>query len=225
MTATFASLFDSTLLTKAATFSLIDTVICMAFALALGGFIALVYKKTFAGVMYSMTYGVTLVAMTMISTLILMLVTSNVVLTLGMVGALSIIRFRTAIKEPMDVAFMFWAVAVGIVIGAGMIGMAIVGSLLIGVAMLVLCNRKQTVTPYILVLRLADSAAEKAVMQVVAPAVKKSQIKAKTVTVNGIELTLDVRLKGDDTDFVTQVSGLQGVQCATLVTYNGEYMS
>ncbi|MBQ8136652.1 MAG: DUF4956 domain-containing protein [Clostridia bacterium] len=226
MSQTLSTLMESTLNQKALNFSLIDCLICLACAFALGCLIALTYKKTYRGVMYSSTYGITLVAMTMVSTLILMVVTSNVVLTLGMVGALSIIRFRTAIKEPMDVMFMFWAVAAGIVVGAGLLGMAAIGCIVIAVVLFILANRKQIgSTPYVLVVRMQDPGVMDEVMNTVKPNVTRMQIKNKTITGTDAELTLDVRLKNDDAAFVTPLSKLPGVMSAALVTYNGEYIS
>ena len=219
-------LFRFELWEKAVSFSLPDALIGMAFAFVLGLLIALTYRKTFTGVMYSRTYGITLVAMTMISALILMVVTSNVALTLGMVGALSIIRFRTAIKEPMDVAFMFWAVAAGITVGAGLIGLGIIGSLLIALAFVLLCSRKDHgAAPYILVIHCDGTEAERAACALAENAAKKVRVKSKTVGENGTELVMDLRMKNDDTAFVTKISALPGVRDAALMTYNGDYVS
>ena len=116
---TFNDIFKSSFLENVTAVSLLDMVLALALAFGLGMFIFLVYKKTYQGVMYSSSFGVTLVALTMITTLVILAVTSNVVLSLGMVGALSIVRFRTAIKEPLDIAFLFWAIAVGYRAGRG----------------------------------------------------------------------------------------------------------
>lgn len=118
---TFQDIFRSDFLENMASISLLDMVLALSLSFLLGLFLFLVYKKTYAGVMYSASFGVTLIAMAMITTVLIMTVVSNVVLSLGMVGALSIVRFRTAIKEPMDIAFLFWSIAVGIVLAAGLI--------------------------------------------------------------------------------------------------------
>lgn len=222
---TFNDIFKSSFLEKASAFSVMDFVIAMALAFALGLFIFWVYKKTFNGVMYSAGFGVSLMAMTMITTLVILAVTSNVVLSLGMVGALSIVRFRTAIKEPMDIAFLFWAIAAGIVLGAGLIPLAVFGSLLIGVVLWVFINRKTSDHPYIMIVSCSSKEAEKKVLEQIGEAVKKQVLKSKTVSKTGIELTLEVRLKGDDSDFVNAVSETEGVENAVLVSYNGDYMS
>lgn len=150
---TFNDIFKSSFLENVNSVSILDMVIALVLAFALGMFIFLVYKKTFSGVMYSSSFGVTLVALTMITTLVILAVTSNVVLSLGMVGALSIVRFRTAIKEPLDIAFLFWSIAVGIVLAAGMIPLAVIGSVVIGIILLVFVNRKSHSNPYIIIIR------------------------------------------------------------------------
>lgn len=159
---TFNDIFKSSFLENVTSVSFLDMAIALALAFGLGMFIFLVYKKTYQGVMYSSSFGTTLVALTMITTVVILAVTSNVVLSLGMVGALSIVRFRTAIKEPLDIAFLFWSIAVGIVLAAGLIPLAVVGSVIIGVILLVFVNKKSHLNPYIVVLSCADSAAEQA---------------------------------------------------------------
>ena len=139
---TFQDIFKSSFLERLDSVSLLDTAIALALAFLLGLFIFLVYKKSYSGVMYAPSFGVTLIALTMITTLLILAVTSNVVLSLGMVGALSIVRFRTAIKEPMDIAFLFWSIAVGIVLAAGLIPLAVLGSLFVGAVLLVFSRQK-----------------------------------------------------------------------------------
>ena len=121
----FNDIFKSSFLENVTAVSLTDMALALVLSFCLGLFIFFVYKKTYAGVMYSSSFGVTLVALTMITTLVILAVSSNVVLSLGMVGALSIVRFRTAIKEPLDIAFLFWSIAVGIVLAAGFIPLAV----------------------------------------------------------------------------------------------------
>ena len=200
------------------------TLLTLVLAFGLGLFIFLVYKKTYSGVMYSSSFGGTLVAMTMITAMTILAVTSNVVLSLGMVGALSIVRFRTAIKEPMDIAFLFWSIAVGIVLAAGMIPLAVVGSVIIGVIMLVFLNRKAVHDPYIAVITCADAAAEKAATEYLKKNVEKAVIKAKTAQNGAIEMTWEIRLLKQDTEFITALSEMDGVSSAVLVSYNGDYL-
>lgn len=225
MNAVLNQLFSVSFFEKAVMFSLPDTLLILLVAALLGLFIAALYRVTYQGVMYTMTYGVTLAAITMISALILCVVTSNVVLTLGMVGALSIIRFRTSIKEPMDIMYMFWAVAAGIAVGAGMAGVAVIGSLCIGLLIVLLTRGRRNGVPYILVLQLEDRAAEKRAVELVSGQVRRCRVKSKRVGKEGTELTVDIRLKDDNTDFMHAVNALEGVRSAMLVTYNGEYMT
>ena len=221
----FSDIFKSSFLENVNAVSLLDMVLAMVLAFGVGLFIFFVYKKTFAGVMYSASFGVTLVALTMITTLVILAVTSNVVLSLGMVGALSIVRFRTAIKEPLDIAFLFWAIAVGIVLAAGMIPLAVFGSVLIGVILLIFANRSDTTKPYIVVLTCDGPASEEAAMALVRENTKRCVVKSKSVQRGLEELNLEVRLIGGDTDFVNTLAELKGVQSAVLVSYNGDYMS
>ncbi len=222
---TFSDIFKSSFLESVTEFSVLDTLIGLAFALALGLFIFLVYKKTFTGVMYSTGFALSLIGLSMVTTLVIMAVTSNVVLSLGMVGALSIVRFRTAIKEPMEIVFLFWAIAAGIVIGAGMIPLAIAGSVIIGVVLMIFANRKHVETPYIVVINAGNDEAEKAALDLVSRSVKRFVVKSKSVNASGIELTAEVRITGSSTDFVNSLIQLEGVTNAALVSYNGEYMS
>jgi uncharacterized membrane protein YhiD involved in acid resistance len=164
-------------------------------------------------------------AMTLITTLVILAVTSNVVLSLGMVGALSIVRFRTAIKEPLDIAFLFWSIAAGIVLGAGLIPLAVFGSLFIGLILILFVNKKSTDNPYLLVVSCNGDEAENRVMETVSTHVKKLLLKSKTVSSAGVELTIEVRLKDMSAQFVNAVSAVEGVSSAVLVSYNGEYLS
>jgi uncharacterized membrane protein YhiD involved in acid resistance len=222
---TFSDIFKSSFLESVTEFSALDTFIGMVFALVIGLFIFLIYKKTFNGVMYSNGFAMSLVGLSLVTTLVIMAVTSNVVLSLGMVGALSIVRFRAAIKEPMEIVFLFWSLAVGIVIGAGMIPLAVIGSVIIGVILVLFANRKTTSTPYILIINLKNDEAEEKAMDLVKKSVSKYIIKSKTVNASGIELTAEIRVKDAAASFVNRVNEIAGVEGATLVTFNGEYMS
>ena len=220
---TFQDIFKSSFLENVTEFSAVDVLLAMAFACVLGGFVFFIYKRTFQGVMYSSGFGITLVGLTMVTTLVILAVTSNVVLSLGMVGALSIVRFRAAIKEPFEIVFLFWALAVGIVVGAGMFLLAVVGSIVIGLILILFARRKIGEHPYILVVTCEDGESEAAVMRMLGTAVARSQVKAKTVTPAGVELSIEVTLKNGDTAFVTPLFQLDGVASASLVTYNGQF--
>ena len=222
---TFNDIFKSSFLESVTEFSLLDVAIGMLFALVLGLFIFAVYKKTFSGVMYSTGFGMSLIGLSLVTTLVIMAVTSNVVLSLGMVGALSIVRFRAAIKEPMEIVFLFWSLAIGIVIGAGMIPLAVIGSLIIGIILIIFANRKLNNTPYILIVNCENEKAEKSAVEMIKTSVGKYLVKSKTVNSSGIELTAEIKVKESSMDFVNRVNEIEGVTDATLVTFNGEYMS
>ncbi len=221
---TFNDVFKSSFLENISSVSILDMAVALILAFGIGLFIFFVYKKTYQGVMYSSSFGTTLIALTMITTVVILAVTSNVVLSLGMVGALSIVRFRTAIKEPLDIAFLFWSIAVGIVLAAGMIPLALVGSIVIGVILLVFVNKKAHYNPYIVVVSCTDSVTEKKALDFLNTNVQKCVIKSKTATQGLIELNLEVRLANENTDFINALCNMPGVNSAVLVSYNGEYM-
>ena len=221
---TFDDIFKSSFLDNVSSVTLLDMGLALTLAFCLGLFMFFVYKKTYNGVMYSSSFGVTLIALTMITTLVILAVTSNVVLSLGMVGALSIVRFRTAIKEPLDIAFLFWSIAVGIVLAAGMIPLAVIGSIIIGLILLFFVNRKTHTHPYILVLQCENHDSEVAAQEYIKPLVNRCVVKSKTAQKGCVELNLEVRLKSDNTDFVNGLAELPGVSSAVLVSYNGDYM-
>ena len=190
----------------------------------IGLFIFLVYKKTYRGVMYSAGFGTSLIALTMITSIVILAVTSNVVLSLGMVGALSIVRFRTAIKDPLDIAFLFWSIGAGIILAAGMIPLAIIGSVCIGLILLVFVNQKSHMRPYMVVLNCINHDAEVKAKEFLAKNVTRSTVKSKSAVKGAIEMNIEVRLKEDDTDFINILSEMPGVNSAVIVSYNGDYM-
>ncbi|MDO4501267.1 MAG: DUF4956 domain-containing protein [Erysipelotrichaceae bacterium] len=221
---TFNDIFKSSFLDKITAISPFDMVLTLVLAFCIGLFIFYVYKKTFQGVMFSSSFGVTLIALTMITAEVILAVTSNVVLSLGMVGALSIVRFRTAIKEPLDIAFLFWSIAAGIILAAGMIPLAVIGSVVIGLILIVFVNKKTYKTPYIFVLSCTDSNSENKAVSVLNEYCEKTVIKSKSVQNNLIEVNLEIRLKDEKTDFINDIVNIPGVNSAILVSYNGEYM-
>ena len=220
----FNDIFKSSFLQNVSAIEPLDMVLALALSFCVGLFIFYVYKKTYQGVMFSSSFGVTLIALTMITTLVILAVTSNVVLSLGMVGALSIVRFRTAIKEPLDIAFLFWSIAAGIVLAAGLIPLAVFGSVVIGIILLLFVNRKSASNPYIVVLHCDDAESEKAASACLEKHTRRCVVKSKTVQKGLIELNCEIRLLDDNTDFINQLADLNGVQSAVLVSYNGDYM-
>lgn len=221
---TFNDIFKSSFLENVTSVSVLDMTLTLLLAFALGLFIYFVYKKTFTGVMYSASFGVTLIALTMITALVILAVTSNVVLSLGMVGALSIVRFRTAIKEPLDIAFLFWSIAVGIVLAAGLIPLAVFGSAVLGIVLLVFVNKKSYSNPYIVVIQCEDHDSEVRAKEYLEQHTKRCVVKSKSAQKGMIELNLEIRLKEDNTDFINELSDMPRVNSAVLVSYNGDYM-
>ena len=219
---TFQDIFRSSFLERLDSVSLLDAAIALVLAFLLGLFLFLVYKQSYSGVMYAPSFGVTLIALTMITTLLILAVTSNIVLSL--VGALSIVRFRTAIKEPMDIAFLFWAIAVGIVLAAGIIPLAVVGSLFVGTVLLVFSRQKNGESPYILVVHCGSQDVEAQVRALVEARVRRLNLKSKSVSPGLIELNYEVRLRKADTGFVNELGEMQDVGHVVLVSYNGEYL-
>lgn len=221
---TFNDIFKSSFFENVTSVNIADMVIALILSFCIGLFIMLVYKKTYRGVMYSESFGVTLVALTMITTLVILAVTSNVVLSLGMVGALSIVRFRTAIKEPLDIAFLFWSIAVGIVLAAGMIPLAVFGSVVIGIILLIFVNRKSHATPFVLVVHMTNPDSENELLTYVKSNTQRCVLKSKTLRENELELNLDIRLKSENTAFVSEVSKWEQVKDVVLVSYNGDFI-
>lgn len=216
-------LLELTYLNKAATFSIPDILVALGISCIIGLFIFMVYKKTYTGVMYSSSFGITLIGMNLITTLVILAVSSNLITSLGMVGALSIVRFRTVIKEPLDLVYLFWSITAGIIVGVGLIPLVIIGSLLIGLILFIFVNKKTAETPYIVVLNLENEKAEANSLAILKDYTKKHLIKSKNVSRNGIELTVEVRLKDSSADFVNKLIGIAGVTNAVLVSYNGDY--
>lgn len=221
---TFSDIFKSSFLENVTSVSVFDMVLTIVLSFGIGLFIFLVYKKTYRGVMYSASFGTTLIALTMITAIVILAVTSNVVLSLGMVGALSIVRFRTAIKDPLDIAFLFWSIGAGIILAAGMIPLAVLGSVCIGVILLIFVNRSSNTRPYMVVLSCADHEAEMRAAEFLSQNVTKTTIKSKSAVKGAIELSIETRLKDDNTDFINILSEMPGINSAVIVSYNGEYM-
>lgn len=221
---TFSDIFKSSFLENVSSISIFDMILTIILSFGIGLFIFLIYKKTYRGVMYSAGFGTTLIALTMITAIVILAVTSNVVLSLGMVGALSIVRFRTAIKDLLDIAFLFWSIGAGIILAAGMIPLAIIGSVCIGIILLIFVNRTSNTHPYMVVLSCTDHDAEVKAKEFLSKNVTKTTIKSKSAVKGAIELNIEVRLKNDDTDFINILSEMPGVNSAVIVSYNGEYM-
>jgi len=223
-TFTFSDIFKSSFLANTTNFSVIDSLIAIATAFAVGLFIYAVYKKTFSGVIYSHTFSVSLIVMTMATALIIIGVSSNVLLSLGMVGALSIVRFRTPIKDPMDIVYIFWAIASGILCGAGFIPLVIIGAILIGLVLLFFINRLTVENPFLLIIRYNDASIENSLEHIVSKQSTKHSVKSKSATPgNDLELIYEIRVKKNDTQFMQTITSMEGVKSAMMLSYDGNF--
>lgn len=221
---TFQDIFKNSFLESFSSFSLTDTLLSLAAAFLIGLFIYFVYRKTYSGVLYSRSFNVSLIAILLVTCLVIQGVTSNVVLSLGMVGALSIVRFRTAVKDPMDLVFLFWAIGEGILCGASLLPLAILGCPIIGIFLLVFANRQQADSPYLLIIRMDSVEGESAVTSFVQQVVKRMTLKSKTITGGqGTELIFEICPKNGESAFVNEISRMAGVQSAVMVSYDGNY--
>ena len=218
---TFTDIIKNSFLEETSDFSIAAASVSLLSALFIGLFIFFIYKKTYAGVMYSKPFNTSLVLLTVLTTFVILAVTSNVVLSLGMVGALSIVRFRTAIKEPLDLVFLFWSISVGIILGAGLYSLAFLGSLFITVILLVLTGKVDSSAPYILMLQLENENAELQATEIIKNRFGKVIVKSKSITDGQPELIYEVKVKNNETSFMNELSAIEGVQNATLVSYNG----
>ncbi len=216
---------NSVLNNFASDISLSKILITLGIAFVIGLFIYLLYKRIFSGVLYSKSFNVSLIGMTMITAVVIIAINSNLVLSLGMVGALSIVRFRTPIKDPTDLIFLFWAAVAGIVTGAGFFTLAIIGSIIVGLVLFFFVKGKTAEAPYLLVVNCDSDATEQQVHKQVSSAVKRYNVKQKTVTGGNVELTLELRLRDDSSSFVNRLTELNGVRNAVLISYNGDYVS
>ena len=206
------------------TLSPLQVILTLVIALLVGLFVFFIYKKTFGGVMYSRNFNLSLIMLTLVTSLMLMLINNNLALSMGMVGALSIIRFRTAVKDPIDTVFMFWAVGEGIAIGTRFYDIAVIAALVIGVIMVVLTVFKGKASmPYLLIIHYHEGASQQ-VRQMVKQ-LPNARLKSKTAQRDGIELTMELRLRENETGFVEKFLRVDGVYDATLISHQGDIVS
>jgi uncharacterized membrane protein YhiD involved in acid resistance len=220
----FSDIFKSNFLEKTSSFSLTDAIIGLVVAFAVGLFIYAVYKKTFNGVIYSHSFNISLLIMTMATALVIMGISTNVLLSLGMVGALSIVRFRTPIKDPMDLVFIFWSIVSGILCGAGFIPLVIIGAILIGIVLVVFANKLTVENPYLLVIKFNEQHTTEAIQKLLASSTKRYVLKSTSVSMfNETEATYEIRVKENDAQIMQQVQQLPGVTSAMMISYDGNF--
>ena len=217
MNSIFSNLFSSQTITPA---SFPTILLSLVLALAAGLFIAWIYRRNYRGVMYSNNFTLTLVMMTLITCPVVMCIRESIQLSMGMVGALSIVRFRTAVKDPLDTAYMFWALTMGILLGAGQFFLTACAVVGIGLMLTLIVHiQSKGINSYLLVIRMGEEA-ERSANQLV-NGVKMQQLKSKTVSSAGIEATYEVRVDKPDA-LLNKLRNIPGVHDATLVSYQGE---
>ena len=217
----FGDVFKSSFLENITSVSILDMVIALLLAFGIGMLIFFVYKKTYSGVMYAPGFGVTLVVLTMITTVVILAVTSNVVLSLGMVGALSIVRFRTAIKDPMDLIFLFWSISIGIICGGGLYEVAVITSVIVTVCILGLDLLPVAKAPMLLVVNASSTAAEDAVMEAVKKYSHLCRVKSRNISNGREDMILELRVK-EEKKLVEEVSAVSSVEYVSLLAHDGE---
>ncbi len=202
--------------------SLPRIILALLTATVCGLIIYFVYRMFYRGVVYSDNFNILLVLVTVVTAFIIMTISANIVLSLGMVGALSIVRFRSAIKDPLDVGFLFWGVAAGLTAGAGLYFVAIIGSVFVGVLYIVMSIVKKERRCYLLVVRYSASAEDNVSAQLGSI---KHRLKNKTQVGDKLELSVEIKVKNNDTSQLSRFKAIEGVDSVTLLEYNGEYMN
>jgi len=201
--------------------TLTPIIIALVASYLAGLLIYYVYRKSFRGVVYSHTFSVSLAAMTVLTTMITLAISSNIALSLGMVGALSIVRYRTAIKDPVDILYLFWAVASGITIGAKLHYLALVGAVIV-ILLLITVNRTDPRDMvYILVIHYAGEDIGDELRRILHG--KRYKVKSKTVRKDAVELAVEIQVKGDNLTFLEAINSMPSVKDATLIQYSGEF--
>ncbi|MDH8678106.1 DUF4956 domain-containing protein [Fusibacter bizertensis] len=214
----FQDIFKDNFLESSANLSAVQIAMTLVVAFIVGAFIYQIYKRSYQSVVYTKSFSMSLVMMTMITALVIMAVTSNVVLSLGMVGALSIVRFRAAIKDPMDIVFMFWSIAGGLVAGAGFYTLALIGSVVIGIIILVFSGNIKEETPYLFVVHFDKEEDEEKILNKIKATVQRYFVKSKIIDGEHIEYTLELRIKNNEMAFVNEIKSIASVSNATLVS-------
>ena len=204
------------------TISVDKVLLSLAVAFIIGVFIIYVYKKTYSGVIYSKSFSLCIILLSMVTSMIIRTISSNLALSLGMVGALSIVRFRTAIKEPTDTAFMFWGLTAGIMSGAGLYLVAIIASVGIGVLYIVGYTMGFKTNRQFLFILKYEASSDKRIIDALKK-LPKTKLKSKSIVKNTIELTFEVELKDDDTKILDDFKDIDGVVSASVISYQNDF--
>lgn len=220
----FSDIFKSSFIEKTMSFSLTDSIIGLVVAFLIGLFIYVVYKKTFNGVIYSHSFNISLLIMTMATALVIMGISNNVLLSLGMVGALSIVRFRTPIKDPMDLVYIFWSIVSGILCGAGFIPLVVIGSVLIGLVLLIFVNKITVENPFLLIVKADSGSSSETIEAELKKLTARYQLKSQSfMGRNEMETTYEVRMKTGESAMLAELKALPGIKSAVMVSYDGNF--
>lgn len=217
---TFSDIFKKSFLEEAGRLTLDDFILGMLAAFLCGMIVYTIYRRFYKGVVYNNNFNILLVMTSLVTCFVVNVISSNVVLSLGMVGALSIVRYRAAIKDPLDVGFLFWTVAIGVTCGAGLYLISIMATLFIAFIYVLLVKVRNLKRRYLLIVKYHNDAAE-GVREGVS--MLNKVLKNKTTVKDYTELTYEISLFGEDTDFVTSLSEIEGVSSAVLVEFSGDY--
>lgn len=220
----FSDIFKSSFIEKTTSFSIVDSLIGLVVAFLIGLFIYSVYKKTFNGVIYSHSFNISLLIMTMATALVIMGISNNILLSLGMVGALSIVRFRTPIKDPMDLVYIFWSIVSGILCGAGFIPLVIIGAVLIGLVLLIFVNKITVENPFLLIIKADKNVLPSSIENELKLRTGRFQLKSQSFIDDlEMETTYEIRIKDDESGLVSQIKSIPGVQSAVMISYDGNF--
>ena len=204
----------------------INIIVNISMSFLIGMFIFFIYKKTYQGVLYQKSFNISLVLASAVTSMIIMTISGNLILSLGMVGALSIVRFRTPVKDSMDLIFLFWAISVGIANGVGYFNIAMVGSIMIAIFMLLLTRTGNNISDtFLLVIQITDATEEERILKKINEETDRVSIKSKTVSDSGIEITLEAKLVGEQTGFINQLQSDNAITRATIVAYDQGFAS
>lgn len=201
--------------------SLTSIALGLVTAVLMGTVIYFIYSKFYVGVIYSRSFAITLVGMTVLTAMVTLAISTNIVISLGMVGALSIVRFRTAVKDPLDLLYLFWAITTGITSGAGMYLLVVITAVVMIGMIILFYNKQQKGRIYIAVIHYIGDEVGDNVIRTFGK--MKYFVKSKTVRKGKTEMAVEVYCKDNDMFFLDKIRDLDGVEDATLIQYNGEY--
>lgn len=219
---TFSDIFTSKAYDFTTTLTIGEIILSLGITLLMSIVIYLVYKRTFSGVFYSKNFNITLVSTSLVTTAIMMAISGSLALSLGMVGALSIIRFRTAVKDPRDIAFLFWAISTGIINGVGLFSLSAISSVIIGSTIVFLSKIRMFLPTYLIIIKSTPGNLEK-IQEKIHRKSRRINLRNITSSHEEEEICIELKLKeGDQGEIIKSVKGIGGVKRVTLMSYSGD---